>query len=68
MTKKMYRVVTEWDMGMELKVYKSREDAWRDLKKAHENLEGGDEDTVEECVEGGFYSVEELELVEFDNE
>ena len=66
MSKKMYRVITEWDMGMELKVYKSKDDAWRDLERAHDFM--GVEDSFEDCVEGGLYSVEELKLVEFDNE
>lgn len=66
MTKKMYRVETEWDMGMELNVYKSREDAWKDLKRAHDFMDV--EGSFEDCVEYGEYSVEELELVEFDNE
>ena len=64
MTKKMYRVVTEWDMGMELNVYKSEKGAWRDLKTAHDFM--GVEGSFEDCIEEGFYSVEELEVVGFD--
>ena len=64
MTKKMYRVVTEWDMGMKDYVYKSRKGAWRDLETAHRFM--GPEGSFEDYVEEGLYSVEELEVVEFD--
>lgn len=66
MTKKMYRAITEWDMGMEFYVYKSRDDAWRDIQETHEAIPI--EGSFDECVEDGFYSVETLEVVEFDNE
>ena len=66
MTKKMYRAITEWDMGMRFYIYKSKEDAWRHMKEIHEFMDV--EGSFDECVEDGFYSVETLEVVEFDNE
>ena len=72
MSKKMYRVITEWDMGMELNIYKSIEDAWRDLRRVHDSMvtqvQISPDFDFEYCRESGLYSVEELELVEFDNE
>ena len=66
MTKKMYCVGSDWGMHMELYVYKSREDVWKDLERVHNSIGVGC--SYESCVESGFYSVKELEVVEFDNE
>ena len=36
MTKKMYRLQTDFNMGVDDYVFKSREDAWRKMKEAHD--------------------------------
>lgn len=74
MSKKMYRLETEFDMGVADYVFKSREDAWRKMKEVHDYGQKcgwfacEDEDSFNCYVEEGLYSVETLELIEFDDE
>jgi hypothetical protein len=60
MKNKLYKVWCEWDIGLEKKVFKSKEEALEAAKQAL--VESDIEDNFDELLTEGYIGTEEIEM------
>ena len=58
--KVVYQAWTEWDFGLGEQVFETKEKAWAAIKQAH--IDCNIEDSFEDCLADGLYSVGTLTL------
>ena len=60
MSKVIYQPWSEWDLGLEGRLFTTKDAAWEAVKKAHKDCDV--EDSFEDCKSDGLYGVEEMLL------
>jgi hypothetical protein len=62
----VYKAFTEWELGLEEKVFATEDAAWQAIKDVYDNHPDIKEDPYEDLVEDGMFSVDKWELVGMD--